>query len=64
MQEGVEEEAGDGGGVGEWVGVLPWWAEVEEAGHPEFPVWREAEEAALRWGLWTEEGEAGLRVLL
>lgn len=57
----VEGEAGDGDGAEEeGAGDLPWWEEVEEAGHPEFLVGREAEEEEPRQELWTEEGEEEL----
>lgn len=60
LEEEEEGEAGGDDGEEEGAGDLPWWVEVEEAGHPEFLVWMEAEEEELRRGLWTEEGEEGL----
>lgn len=50
----MEEAAGD----------FPWWEEVGEVGHPEFPVWMEVVEGGLRLGPWMEEGEEGLLGLL
>lgn len=61
--EEEEGEAGDGDGDDgeeEGAGDLPWWEEVAEVGHPEFLVWREAEEEVPRRGLWKEAGEEGL----
>lgn len=58
MREEQQEETG--GGVEEAAGDFPWREAVGEAGHPEFLVWREAEEGGLRQGLWMEEGEEGL----
>lgn len=62
MEEEVAEAGGGGGDGGEEeeADELPWWEEVEEAGHPEFLVWREVEVVELRLGLWREEGEEEL----